>query len=156
MRTIADLCNGTMRRCRKCDKVLPLCEFTQVPRRHICKLCKSRQWKPKSRAGGKVTWEELLMRRMQWDSKQIYRVGHRLRVTDIVNLPRAVEPGDLESRIVPIDYRTCFSVHNAVVVNDHVGKLLRNTYRAGNFQLYQHILSFHYKDACKPVELIME
>jgi hypothetical protein len=91
MRAIPDI-NG-QRRCRKCEKLLPLSEFSQIPRRHVCKLCRARMYKKKSTE--KRTVAQTMMANVQWDSKHIFRVPHNLRVHQIPTLPCVAEVGTI-------------------------------------------------------------
>lgn len=156
MRWIEDLEGGTKRKCRKCNLILAISNFSVVPRRHVCKVCRNRNFSLQKKAEISRSWQQILMRRLQWDAIQIYRTGHRLRVEDITHLPKSVVQGDTNARIVPIDYRSCLSVYNAFIVPETVGQILRKI--ATSMQdraLYSHILAFYYEDAKKPIELVM-
>jgi len=99
------------------------------------------------------------MRHMAWDATHIYKNGYRFRRPDItaVALQDGFEFGkDTECRIVPIDFRSCISVHNAVLTHDKVGKVLRKIAGMGDLQFYQHCLGYWYKDAKQPFELVLE
>jgi hypothetical protein len=157
MRAIPDI-NG-QRRCRKCEKLLPLSEFSQIPRRHVCKLCRARMYKKKSTE--KRTVAQTMMANVQWDSKHIFRVPHNLRVHQIPTLPCVAEVGTIpvsvsfflsilfaevplccwqgstEARIVPIDYRAGIAAYNGVIVDRVMAKCLHACFFEDKVDLYK-------------------
>ncbi len=153
MRAIPDI-NG-QRRCRKCEKLLPLSEFSQIPRRHICKLCRARMYKKKSIE--KRTVAQTMMANVQWDAKHIFRVPHNLRAHQIPTLPCVAEVGIVvffflffflrchfycwqgtsEARIVPIDYRAGIAAYNGVIVDKVMAKCLHACFFEDKVDLYK-------------------
>eukprot|EP00961_Rhodomonas_salina_P122830 1654383-Rhodomonas_salina.2 len=154
MRRIDDLCNGTMRECRKCHRILAVSEFSQVPRRHVCKLCKSRQYINKK--GIPRNWEQKLLHKVQWDASYLYDCPHRLHVHEVAGLPKTddVKAGDPKARIVPIDTRTSIARYNAVIVCGHVSDCLRSCFKSGDHAMYSRILCEKYPAASKPIEVV--
>lgn len=151
MRPIPDF-NG-QRTCRKCMKTMPLGEFSQIPRRFVCKLCRSRMSKKKAPGTGRKTVLQKLMTCVQWDSRSVFRVPHNLRVTQITSLPCCV--GDTNNaRIVPIDYRTGMAPYNAVLVDRLTAKCLHCCFMEDNRDMYTNILSLKFPDAKKPIEIV--
>ena len=151
MRAIPDIDN--MRTCRKCCKTMPLAEFSQTPKRFVCKLCRSRMY---SRKGPRLekTWAQKMMTGVQWDSRAVYRVPHNIKLWQVKHLPCVVaEPTD-DSRVVPIDFRTGIAPYNGVIVDKLTAKCLRACIVQNSMAMYTEILALKFPDARKPIEVV--
>ena len=74
------------RMCRTCNQLLPVSDFSQVPKRYSCKKCRQKMYKNKPKLR-KRTIAEILMTNVNWDSRQLFHVPHVLRLHQIAGLP---------------------------------------------------------------------
>lgn len=151
MRAIQDV-NGK-RTCRMCRKTMPVSEFSQTPRRFICKLCRSRMY-TRPAVTKKRTWEQRMMAGAQWDARVIFRTPHNLRTEQIRALPYAGGEDADSGRIVPIDTRTGIAPYNGVVVDDITAKLLHMCVKFRDSEMYTSVLAIKYPEARKPIEIV--
>lgn len=146
-----------MRLCRKCDKVLPLSSFRQKPKRHTCINCSTRTWLVNTdRINGSMSWEKLMYTKLQWDSKKLFCLRHRLRPADMLHLPTNTQRGDVHARVVPIDPRGPISVYNAIVAGCLLWRVLHECYVRHDLILYKYVMTFYFPQFNAPGELIME
>lgn len=151
MRAIPDI-NG-QRTCRKCNRTMPVREFSEKPCRFVCKLCHSRMFRKKSEIKQLRTWEQQMMAQVQWDARAVFRVPHNIRVGQIKDIPCTVE--DVSSaRIVPRDCRTGIAPYNSVVVDSVTAKCLHLCFVSNRMDMYTQILGLSYPDAHKPIEIM--
>ena len=151
MREIQDV-NGK-RTCRACKKTMPLCEFSDKPRRFVCKLCRSRMYtRPSTRT--KRTWAQKMMAGAQWDARVVFMTPHNIRTTQIPDLPYAAGEDADSARVVPIDTRTGIASYNGVVVDKVTAKLLHMCVRLRDDEMYTEILAVKYPKAREPIEIV--
>ena len=151
MRAIPDIDN--MRTCRKCEKRMHVSEFSQTPKRFVCKLCRSRMYRKRVVTNEK-TWAQKMMTAIQWDSRAVYRIPHNIRLSQIKHLPCVVTETTNNARVVPIDFRTGIASYNGVVVDKLTAKCLRSCILQDNHGMYTEILALKFPDARKPIEVV--